>query len=428
MFRRTRIRLAVLNTLILFIILNLFGGALYLYTQKRLYRRVDYSLLAVANRLYNEQFRDLPLERGFGRQADRNVVILLWDKEGQLLFQAPPEAFFSSDVDKLRANLTRKDFRTITTTDGHKYRSLALQVSPKDGLGKLNPDRLSAVSTIQLVINIDPESEMLKDLVVIVLIGGLAGGLVSLLAGLFLANRALIPIKEAWDKQQQFVADASHELRTPLSVIQGQLELLFRHPDHTIEQDSIRISGVLTEVKRMVKMVAQLLTLARTDSNQLELERKDFYLDELIRDTAEQFKQLAETKQISLETLLGKQISFFGDRERIKQLLIILLDNALKYTPELGTIRIIGNQIRHELKIIVEDTGIGISAEDLPFIFDRFYRSDKARSRAGGGTGLGLAIAKWIVQAHHGTIWAESKVSEGTQIHISFPSKRLGRA
>ncbi len=425
MFQKTRVRLAALNTLVLFVILLLFGGVIYLYSYRRLYGRVDVTLEAAANHLQQEHYRDLNRPAD-DRPADRRVVVLLWNKEGRLLAQVPPDAFFAADLTKFAG--ASNGFRNVTTADGHKYRALSvLLTQPTLSAGNITAG-LSPDSTILLVMNIDPESQMLSDLVLIIVIGSLSGGLVSLLAGLFLANRALIPIKKSWDKQQEFVADASHELRTPLSVIQGHLELLFRHPDHTIEQDSEKLSAVLSEVKRMTKLVTQLLTLARSDSNQLELELMEFGLGRLITDIAEQFKMLAETKNISIETLLDKNIDFYGDKQRINQLLVILLDNALKFTPESGRIRIIGNRVRHGIKITVEDTGPGIPAKALPFVFDRFYRGDKVRTRSGSGTGLGLAIAKWIVKAHQGEIWAESKAGEGTRIHISLPLRRPRQA
>ncbi len=421
MFQKTRVRLAALNTLVLFVILSLFGGVIYVFSSSRLYVRVDFTLAAVANRLKQEQYRNLTRQSD-DRPADRKVVILLWNKAGHLLAQMPPDAFFASELAKFGG--TASGFRNVTTADGHSYRALSVPLTQTSGAPGNPPEGLSPDSTLLLVMNIDPEAHMLSDLVMIIAIGSLSGGVVSLLAGLFLANRALIPIKKSWDKQQEFVTDASHELRTPLSVIQGHLELLFRHPDHTIEQDSEKLSAVLTEVKRMIKMVTQLLTLARSDSNQTELETTDFGLGRLISDIAEQFRTLAETKNISIETLLDENMEFNGDKQRINQLVVILLDNALKFTPESGRIRIIGSKARHGIKISVEDTGPGIPAKDLPLIFDRFYRGDKVRRRSSGGTGLGLAIAKWIVKAHNGEIWVESKPGEGTRIHISLPLKR----
>lgn len=422
MFRETRIRLAALNTIILFIIINLFGGALYFSTYNHLFRRIDSLLTEVANRSQNDHYRHLVLQKDLGRPAERRVVYLLWDKGGQLLLQVPQGAFSPAALNKLRPLSDTQDFRTLAI-EGHKYRSLSAPLPADEEFGKIAP-QLRSASTLQFMINIDTESNILSDVIIIVLIGALTGGGVSLFAGFFLADRALIPIKKSWNKQQQFVADASHELRTPLSVAQSQLELLFRHPDHTIEQESERIYSVLMEVKRMIKLVSQLLTFARSDSNQLELELNQFYFDELITSTIQQMKPLAATKQITLEALAETDIRFYGDRERIQQLLIILLDNAIKFTPEDGSVKVSCTETRNNVTLVVEDTGLGIPAGDLPFIFDRFYRGDKARTRNGGGTGLGLAIAKWIVHAHRGEIRAESIPATGTKIHCSFPVKR----
>lgn len=417
MFQKTRIRLAALNTLVLFVILNLFGGVIYLYTSNNLYRGVDLTLLAAADHLKAINIRDWGLVPV--RPTDRRVALLLWGKGDQTVMQIPSDVFSAADLPKLEAAAGKDGFTNVNTSDGHKYRSLSISVTQ---IAEPSDNQIPVV-TVQLVLNIDPEAHMLNNLIAIVIIGGLLAGIVSLLVGLFLADRALIPIKMAWDKQQEFVADASHELRTPLAVMQGHIELLFRHPDHTIEQDSAKISAVLYEVKRMIKMVTQLLTLARSDSNQLELDCAEFRLDQLLRDTTEQFAMLTEIKEIAVNTTLDEEINFYGDKERLKQLLLILLDNALKFTPEHGIITVAGSKYKHGVQIIVADTGIGISNDDLPFVFDRFFRGDKARSRE-GGTGLGLALAKWIVDAHNGEIWAESTLGEGTSIYITLPVKR----
>lgn len=232
-----------------------------------------------------------------------------------------------------------------------------------------------------------------------------------------------MPIQRSWEKQTQFVSDASHELRTPLSVIQTHLELLFRHPTNTIEEECATIYKSLTEVKRLSKLVQDLLTLARSDSNEQLINQELFSMDELLRHIVEQFEPIADMKDIKIEDEIEKNIIYFGDKDRIHQLLVILLDNALKYSDLNGKITIFSKKEGSSLRINIEDTGTGIPDKDLPFIFDRFYRSDKARTKATGGTGLGLSIAKWIVEAHGGQISAESRFHKGSQFIIKLPFK-----
>jgi signal transduction histidine kinase len=272
-----------------------------------------------------------------------------------------------------------------------------------------------------MLTNVSAEIDMLLSLKYILLFGGVAGLLVAIAAGYYLANRALIPIRLSLEKQQQFVSDASHELRTPLSVIQAHTELLLRHPEHTIEQDSKHVSTVLQEARRMSKLVGGLLTLARTDSNQLELDIKPVEFDRIVQESVRKMQMLAEVKDIILHTEIDSTMAMQADEERLHQLLITLLDNAIKYTPEGGLVRVICRKLAHSVHLEVEDTGIGITSENLPHIFDRFYRGDKARTRQEGGTGLGLAIAKWIVERHGGKIRVESKHSVGTQVFITLP-------
>jgi len=244
---------------------------------------------------------------------------------------------------------------------------------------------------------------------------------VIIMAGYYLARRALVPIQAAWDKQHQFVADASHELRTPLTIIKSNAELLLRYPEHTIELEAIRITNVIRETIRMSKLVSTLFTLARADANQIEIQAVPILLNEVIGTVIDQFKPLAESKEIQLRVECNEIISLEADKERLHQLFVILLDNAIKYTSQAGCIYITCRSQNSTVLIKVADTGSGISAEDLPHIFNRFFRGDKVRSRETGGAGLGLAIAQWIVEKHRGKIWAESEIGVGTQIYVTIP-------
>lgn len=350
------------------------------------------------------------------RESERKVSYLFWDKKGNLLLSNPKNAFYKKEISFFKPNSNDKKIRTQTIS-GHSYRILT-HVKKREELKSL-----PSAATIQLVYNIDPEVNVLKQLLLLIGFGCSIGLLISFFVGLFLSNRALVPIQRSWEKQTRFVSDASHELRTPLSVIQTHLELLFRHPTNTIEEESTTIYKSLTEVKRLSKLVQNLLTLARSDSNEQLINQEFFSMDELLRNIVEQFDPIADMKDIKIEDELEKNIMYFGDKERIHQLLVILLDNALKYTDPNGKITIFSKKEGSSLRINIEDTGTGIPETDLPFIFDRFYRSDKVRTKATGGTGLGLSIAKWIVEAHGGQIFAESRIHKGSVFIIKLPLK-----
>ncbi|MCZ8515714.1 HAMP domain-containing sensor histidine kinase [Paenibacillus filicis] len=184
------------------------------------------------------------------------------------------------------------------------------------------------------------------------------------------------------------------------------------------------LTDMKRELSRMTRLIDDLLVLARNDSGQLEIMRQPFDLKMTVESTVMAFSLLSDKREISLVwdvQLTDGDPSFRGDEERLNQLLYILLDNALKYNKPEGEIRLEVRKTPQELQIGVTDTGIGIPSEDLPHIFDRFYRVHKGRSRSSGGVGLGLAIAAWIVKAHGGRIRAESRVGEGTAVKVTLP-------
>ncbi|MDB5084841.1 MAG: hypothetical protein JWN30_1727 [Bacilli bacterium] len=418
MFKKTRIRLVVLNTIVFFIILAILGTVLYLYMQLRLFQQVDGSLLTEA-KITKEVLQGDPFA-GNQRAIDRQIYLLLWTNQGQLIQQMQQQQpILNTDVDVFRQHLG--DDRTPDTValSGHHYRTLSVTVPA--GMTIVTPSGVVTNGFIQFIRNVDPEQNMLDDLLVVILIGGIIGGVVAVLAGFFLAERALIPIRLSWDKQQQFVADASHELRTPLSVIQASSELLLRHPDNSIEEEGRTVYSILKESKRMSKLVSDLLTLARSDSNQLQIQLHPFRLDHTLTEIVDQFRQLAEMKEISIESEIDDNMEWSGDEQRIRQLFVILLDNAVKYTAEQGKIKVSCLRLAHHIELSVEDNGIGIPEEDLPRVFERFYRGDKVRSRVEGGTGLGLSIAKWIVEEHKGKIHIESEINKGTKVSLTLP-------
>lgn len=416
MFKKTRIRLTVLNAIVFFLLLNAFGSTLYFYMQHRLFEQADQQLRENAEHIQGEHFHDLAVfqKKPEEREADRRIVYVLWDSNGQVRLQVPSSAVLTDDMNDLQNVLSAPNVSTVNL-GGQTYRTLSV-ATHHDLLVDNVP-----IQTVQLVYSLGPEQSMLDSLLLVIVVAGVISVLAAMLVGWFLASKALVPIQRSWDKQQEFVEDASHELRTPLAVMKTHLERLFRHPEHTIEQESGNISEVINETRRMSKLVAQLLTLARSDSNQVELLVQKLRLDEIAERVVTQFRELAVVKDIQIEKRIDSPLEMLGDEERLYQLFVILLDNALKYTPEQGRITVSCHRNTGAIQITVTDTGLGISKEDLPHIFDRFFRGDKARTRTEEGTGLGLAIAQWIVESHGGKIRAESELGVGTNFHVSLP-------
>lgn len=234
-------------------------------------------------------------------------------------------------------------------------------------------------------------------------------------------NDMLDRLQESYEKQNQFVSDASHELRTPIAVIQGYANLLDRWGKNDKEVLEESITAIKSESENMKALVEQLLFLARSDKNTQKVEKADFYIDELIEVIVKETKLIDTKHHIMCEK--NERAKLNADRNLVKEALRIFIDNSIKYTPENGFIKINSYVTPEDLSISVQDSGNGISKEDLPHIFDRFYRADKSRTKQSGGTGLGLAIAKWIVMKHSGTIEVESQLGVGTKINIKLPKE-----
>jgi two-component system, OmpR family, sensor kinase len=231
-------------------------------------------------------------------------------------------------------------------------------------------------------------------------------------------NEMLASLEEAYRAQQRFVADASHELRAPLTAIQGNLELLERAPHLPEDAKAEALSYLRLETGRLSRLVTDLLSLAHADAGQ-SMRQEIVELDRLLLEVFREARMLARGQKLAVLDL--DQIQVQGDPDRLKQLLLILVDNAIKYTPESGQVRLTLRREAGAAMVTVSDTGIGIDPEDLPHLFDRFYRADKARARDQGGTGLGLAIAKWIAERHGGHITVESAPGSGTTVSVQLP-------
>lgn len=228
-------------------------------------------------------------------------------------------------------------------------------------------------------------------------------------------NQTLERLERLFRTQQRLLADVSHELRTPLTTIRGNLDLMRRMG----ETDPQSLSAIQVEIERMTRLVGDLLLLARADSGGLPLERKPVELDYILFDVYRQVRILEPPVGIELTEV--DQVTVLGDADRLKQLMLNLVENAVKYTPPGGEVSLSLSKKAGWAFFEVSDTGIGIPPENLPHVFDRFYRVDKARTRAQGGSGLGLSIAKWVAQAHGGAIRVTSQVGEGTTFSVTLP-------
>lgn len=274
---------------------------------------------------------------------------------------------------------------------------------------------------VQLLINVDSEKAIVSNYFQIISSSIVIGIVFSFFASIILSKKTLKPLEENLIKQMEFVQNVSHELRTPLTIIQAKQELLLQEPNAKIIDKSEDISLTLTETKRLTKLVKDLLILSRADSNKFILQKENINIDDYITGIINPYKEIAEMQGKNIELDLNYKLDIDVDTNKIYQLIIILLDNAIKYTEENDLIKIKTYMKDNKCIIEVLDTGIGVSDDGLKRIFERFYREDSARSRETGGSGLGLSIANYIVTAHGGTIKASHNNPKGTIFTVKLP-------
>jgi signal transduction histidine kinase len=249
-------------------------------------------------------------------------------------------------------------------------------------------------------------------------IGGLG---LAAIGGFYMAGRAVKPVRDAFDRQRAFIADASHELKTPLTLIRIDTEVLqggLENPD-----DRELAGEVLAETDRMSAILSELLTMARLDAGVLDVVRKPFDLSNLVREEAERFKVRAAREGVRLEVQVPDELVASGDPARTGQILAALFDNALRFTPSGGSVEVAARGQDGGVEASVRDTGPGISPEHLSRIFERFYRAEAARGRAdGGGTGIGLAIALGLARAQDGDLEAANAKDGGAVFRLKLPA------
>jgi signal transduction histidine kinase len=244
------------------------------------------------------------------------------------------------------------------------------------------------------------------------------------LGGLFLAHRALEPTHRAFTRQQRFIADASHELRTPLTLLRADADVLLRGRKHLPEDDVALLEDIVSEVSHMATLTNRMLTLARLDSDALHHEHEVVHLDQVTRAVVQRVNSFAAQKDITIQVESKDSPNVIGDSMLLEQVVLVLLDNAIKYNRPGGQVTVLTAVRDHQALVEVRDTGVGIAAEHLPHLGERFYRVDKARSREAGGTGLGLSIAYGVAATHGGTLTLTSIPDQGTTATLLLPLAR----
>ena len=419
MFRGALVRLAAQYFLLLVLILGFFDFIVYFTVSDALNSRVDTSLrTAVAQAVrdvtvtgetvtVNPQFIADP------SYADTFMWVLQLNGNQIVLPNASMQSVFKSPT----LNIPIAAAKSGLTSDTQVATGQQLFVVNTSPIR--NPKTHKVVGVLQVAQPISWVNDALSRLVRQLILASAVGVVLGALASLLMATRSLRPISRAFQRQREFVADASHELRTPLTLIRTNVEAWLRRANGS---NRAYARNIVDEVEQLNRIVGDLTTLALADARQLRIEREPIDLNDIVRDLMAETEPLAEERGVRLQPNLNGGARVEADPGRVRQLLLILIDNALRHTPDGGEVSVDVARRNGRARVVVADTGEGIPAADLPHIFERFYRADKARTRENGGSGLGLAIAKWIVDAHKGEIAVKSAEGKGTEVSVSLPA------
>ncbi len=464
-FNSIRTRLTAWYVVLLGTILILFSFFLNYFLSQRLYEGIDNSLkvsATVVAKTSSMKFEQTPLPgletffEQFLRQGNPNKFYRIYDGSGNVGSRSP-------NIDASKFPLTQKayldalkgktTYETFYIEGKHPIRMITMPVLRNDKL----------INLVQVGTSLEAVQETLKNLRIFLFTTVPLVLVLATLVGGFMARRALkpvsriiqtaqaighgtdlskrIPVPKVQDEigqlaktfndmmdrlensflqVRQFSSDASHELRTPLTVLKGQNELILAKDRNSKEYQEV-ISSNLEEINYLSKVLEDLFMLSKSDENQIQLDLKPVDLKMVIEEVCRNAEVLADEKNIRLQIAFLESVQILGDPVRIRQMIWNIVHNGIKYTPSGGEVKVSLADRNNTAFITIQDTGIGISERDLPLIFNRFFRVDKARSRKEGGSGLGLSISKYIVEAHKGSIQVESHLGEGTRFKISLP-------
>lgn len=426
-FKRSRMRLTIAYSIVMFVFLSALISLVYKAMDWSIFSEQEKEIREMAENIattqnYYNQRPDLSFdENQIYRNSNDRLFFYIFDENRRLLsFSRATFRIEPFILDVISKWSLRENSVGIFAKANEQGRSTRVMMTSRKIDGGRVPQTVYVGKDVTALY-----SGMQKAIYIMIFLAFIAL-ILSLIFGYFLAGRAMKPIEQAYERQRQFAADASHELRTPLAVVMASADLLMNDP--SIQNPFLKqvIEDVRDEVKKMTRLVSDLLTVIRSENNALSLNIQRFDLSQIIEQQVRIMQPLAEQKQINLRAIDLAPIEIPCDEQKMKQLVLILVDNAVKYTPDGGSVTVKMWQSRGRVNFSVEDTGIGIKPEDREKIFDRFYRVDKARSRAMGGNGLGLAIAMEIVQLHQGEIDVESEFGHGTKFIVSLRTKLKG--
>jgi two-component system OmpR family sensor kinase len=452
-----RARLTLWYAAVLTLVLLAFGVAVYALLSLSLIRQIDATLNVAADDIRLAFRREVTGIRlpPMALDLTANVYVQIWDTTGNLVVQNVSVAETPFDADRLTTG--EAAYSDVRFEDIHLRVLTYPLVAQPEG---------TVVGTMQLASPLTTVDEAQRALLVLLLSGGLIAVLLAALVGWTTAAAALRPLEQVtetalqitraddlslriplsgpaqgevgrliiafnetlerlenlFETQRRFLADVSHELRTPLTTILGNLDLMRKMG----QLDAESLEAISSETQRMKRLVQDILVLTQAESGRLPLARNELELDTLVLEVFQQSKVLAQDR---VEVRLGQedQARVMGDRDRLKQVLLNLMSNAIEYTLSGGSVTLGLACVGDWARVTVSDTGPGIPQDELPHIFERFYRVDRSRKRTGqGGAGLGLSIAYWITRSHEGRLEVASEVGKGTTFSVWLPQSGNG--
>jgi signal transduction histidine kinase len=410
---RLRVRLTLWYAATLALILLLLGAGLFLAIGTQVSRRLDASLVSATEAIKGAT-HDLETEQAAGGAADAVEELHIPDRE-LFLFDANGRPITPTEADTWIADAAQAAATNGTVDAEHVISGR----HPR----RLHAERFTGGSGKAYVAAAVADRPNLREqyasLIGIFGAAALAALLLVAGGGFMLARQSTIPVERSMEQMRRFMADAAHELRTPVTILRTRTELALAQPREATG-DTAAFQAIVREADRLGGIVGDLLTLARADAGERKVVRASLYLDDIVSQVVASARALAERKSVALVVGSFEEAQIMGDAGLVERLVLIVLDNAIKYTPEGGRVRLDVTARDGARSVIVSDSGIGIPSDQLPRIFERFYRGESARSHA-EGSGLGLPIARWIADLHGARITVASDAT-GTRVEIAFPA------
>jgi signal transduction histidine kinase len=407
LFTPARIRLTAWYVSVLAAVLVVLGTALYLVVREQLLNGVDNGVKLVAARATEDWIAADTIDVRALSKGPYTVSLVRPTQFGNQVGTPNLQAYMHLDQASVAAaehNSSGTDLRSAGAS-GDRQRVYSVRVTDPNG-----------IAVIQVTRSTEPEYEALSKLLAGLLIGGAGGLVLAGVGGWWLAGKSLRPVRVAFNRQHAFVSDASHELRTPLAVIRANAEFLQQE-----QPENVEARDIVSETDRLSSLVDALLAVARDDDRSAKALHMQVDLADVVEVTVASFQTVTADHELELTYATPDDLMVMGDRDQLRQVLVILLDNAVRYTPAGGRIHVQARADGKEAVLTVHDTGIGIPEAALPRVFERFYRADDARNRQSGGVGLGLAIARELVTRHSGRISVTSTEGAGSTFTVRLP-------